>query len=454
MESTKKKWTLLKKVLVVFAALAVLAGGFFAFLLLRYGKAEKIYNEGRFDEAKVIFEKMGSFKSADEMVLRCDYTKALGLLNAGKTDEAKVVFESISEFEDSSDLVLECDYRKASGFLKEKKYDEAKVLFSSIVSYKDCSDLVFQCDYDKATDLLNAKAYDDAKALFNTISDFKNSSDMVLECDFRRGMEKLEGERYDEFMAVMNLVPAYKTYVFYSGWGFDYDEFGNLWKWNGKIELPKEALDIEEKEMGHEFDPFDMYLAFETDMNDYSREEELRAMFESLGDYSDSEKVVKDLTKIIGSKKFYALSFAEAKEEFDKYPDDDDFAFFSKACEMEMIRDLALEGNYKEVGSRLMNIIFDDEFLLEYYGKGSICDNEDFQTLVGGKVVKPKVARQHIVDGVMHQLNLMYMDDDKLGYFFYGICDREDTNYGFIDFSSEGVYISKDLHDKPIKRWE
>lgn len=428
--------------------------GLFAFLLLRYGKAEKIYNEGRFDEAKVIFEKMGSFKSADEMVLRCDYSKALGLLNAGKTDEAKVVFESISEFEDSSDLVLECDYRKASGFLKEKKYDEAKVLFSSIVSYKDCSDLVFQCDYDKATDLLNAKAYDDAKALFNTISDFKNSSDMVLECDFRRGMEKLEGERYDEFMAVMNLVPSYKSFVFYSGWGIDYDEFGNPWKWNGKIELPQEALEIEEKENGHESDPFDMYNAFETDMNDYSKEEELRTLFAELGDYSDAKNVVKDLTKIIGSKKFYSLSFAEAKEEFDKYPDDEDFVFFSKACEMEMIRDLALEGNYEEVGSKLLNIIFDDEFLIEYYGKGSVYDNEEYRTIIGGKAIKPKLARQHIVDGVMHQLNLMYMNDDKLGYFFYGICDREDTNYGFIDFNADGVYIGKMLNDKPVKRWK
>lgn len=405
METVKKKKGL-KVTLICIVFLAVIIGGFFAFLFIKYNKAVNTFNAGNYDEAKVIFTELKSFNGSEAMVLECDYAKAASLINNREYDAAKEVFATITEYKDSADMVLECDYRKASENLEKKNFDEAK-------------------------------------ALFYTISDYKDSETMISECDYQKGMSQLKGERYDEYMAVMNLVPAYKTYVFYGDW----DE------WDGCVNINDDAIAVATREPDHRDTPFEMYDYFETDLNDYSKEESLREFFMSLGEYSDSKKVVKDLTMIIASKKFYRLSFEEAKEEFDKYPEDEEFQFFSRVCDMEIIRDLAFNRDYDELGKRVL-ALENDDFLNEYYGKHSGYENEDYNLILNNKNVDLKYARHYRIDGVMHQIIYMYGTDGELVAFHYGVSDREDTNYGFLTFYADGKLAETRLWDTPSKRWE
>ncbi len=70
------------------------------------------------------------------------YEDAKALLDDGKYDEAIVLFEELEDYEDSKQLITECTYLKAISFMENNMYDEAFAIFEELGDYKDSADMI------------------------------------------------------------------------------------------------------------------------------------------------------------------------------------------------------------------------------------------------------------------------------------------------------------------------
>ena len=113
-----------------------------------YAAAQKLFKEGKFEEAITAFEKLEGFKDVAEQIDKCKnaiteqkYGDALKLLAEEKYEEAKTALEALGGFKDSAEKIAEAvkgiDYGKAVSKIAEGKIKEAYELLSGLEGFKD-----------------------------------------------------------------------------------------------------------------------------------------------------------------------------------------------------------------------------------------------------------------------------------------------------------------------------
>ena len=74
------------------------------------------------------------------------YREATALMDAGRYEEAIVAFEALGSYEDSTDKIKACKYNDAITLMDEGRYAEAITIFESLAGYKDSIDCIVECN--------------------------------------------------------------------------------------------------------------------------------------------------------------------------------------------------------------------------------------------------------------------------------------------------------------------
>lgn len=168
-----------------------------------YDAAAALEAEGKYLEAKKVFEAIRSYSDAAERALACGeayknqyepgYQNALTLMNEKKYDEAVAVFETLNGYEDSANKIDECKFNKvfdeAEALENAEKYEDAIPLYESLNLAEDvarCKDAIPQRDYAAAKALFDAQAYDEAQAAFEALGNYKDAQSMAEQCPIEK----------------------------------------------------------------------------------------------------------------------------------------------------------------------------------------------------------------------------------------------------------------------------
>jgi len=119
-----------------------------------YNEAMELYEEGSYEEAKVLFEELDDYEDSSEMVAACRYDIAMLAYEDESFEEAQVLFEELDDYEDSSEMVAACRYDIAMLAYEDESFEEAQVLFEELDDYEDSSEMVIVCKERIASDVL------------------------------------------------------------------------------------------------------------------------------------------------------------------------------------------------------------------------------------------------------------------------------------------------------------
>ena len=73
-----------------------------------YEKANTLFAQGQYDEARAIYVELGDYEDSAEKIKACDYAKATQLMEAGEAAQAAELFEALGDYVDSADLLVKC----------------------------------------------------------------------------------------------------------------------------------------------------------------------------------------------------------------------------------------------------------------------------------------------------------------------------------------------------------
>ncbi len=152
----KKKKSGVKITLLILIPVLLIASGVAAWLGISaankkaYEEAEKLAEEGRYEEALEAFEELGAFSDsadrAEEMAVlaeqSADYEAAMDLMLEGKYDKAIKAFEKLDDYADSEEMAESgVRYQQGldmlAGASQADDYKDAIAIFEAIIDYKE-----------------------------------------------------------------------------------------------------------------------------------------------------------------------------------------------------------------------------------------------------------------------------------------------------------------------------
>ncbi|MBE6741068.1 MAG: ABC transporter permease [Ruminococcaceae bacterium] len=146
---------------VIGITVASVFGGIYLHKNSLYNDAAQLVTEHKYDEARKIYEELGSFKDSEDQINNSSYLEAKYLMDSGKYDEAINVFNENRYYKDSKELIIKCNELKAEEFIKDKKFDEAFAIYSELNNSedaeKDYSEQIKECMYQYILANQNAK---------------------------------------------------------------------------------------------------------------------------------------------------------------------------------------------------------------------------------------------------------------------------------------------------------
>lgn len=145
------------------------------------------------------------------------YHKAQRLLEEGAYDDAKEVFDALGDYRDASDMSKESIYQKAEHLLEEGAYDDAKEAFDTLGEYRDASDMSKQSIYKKAEHLNDSGDYEHAIAVWKSIKEYSDSEERIekaeldlKEANYQSALENLENGEYKAAIEGFKKLGSYK----------------------------------------------------------------------------------------------------------------------------------------------------------------------------------------------------------------------------------------------------
>lgn len=145
-EKKEKQASIIKKAAVACVALLVTIMAVMCFKnvispAMKYSKAEKIYEEGNYEEAIAVMSELGDYKDAAEKIKQYKYDQAMALLEKGDKKGAKAYFKNISGYSDAKEkyeeIIKEEEYENAVVRVKSGQYDKALKVFIADPNYRD-----------------------------------------------------------------------------------------------------------------------------------------------------------------------------------------------------------------------------------------------------------------------------------------------------------------------------
>lgn len=188
----RKKKTLL--ISLAIALVTLIGAGIAVFFLVvkpsnEYKAAGTLFSQGRYAEAKPMYEALKNYKNSPTYVTYC---QAQLDLDAGNFDAAEAGFSSLGDLWNCADMAKESKYRKGQQFLQENNLDSAESVFKELGDYSDSATMLQEIAYRRATDLLEAKKYDDAASAFEALGEYKDSETMVKESIYQKGLGQMK----------------------------------------------------------------------------------------------------------------------------------------------------------------------------------------------------------------------------------------------------------------------
>lgn len=161
---------------------------------MNYSHAKKMLSEKKYDDAVAEFEKLGSYKDAENMVLQAKYNYAKQLVSNKKYDDAISIFEELDGYKDSKDMVLEAKYKDAKNLLSNEKYEEAISIFEELENYKDSKKMITQANskwiYKSVDEYIDKKEFDNAKKTL------KRKFDICTDKNAKKKMDEINQAEY------------------------------------------------------------------------------------------------------------------------------------------------------------------------------------------------------------------------------------------------------------------
>ena len=161
---------------------------------MNYSHAKKMLSEKKYDDAVAEFEKLGSYKDAENMVLQAKYNYAKQLVSNKKYDDAISIFDELDGYKDSKDMVLEAKYKDAKNLLSNEKYEEAISIFEELENYKDSKKMITQANskwiYKSVDEYIDKKEFDNAKKTL------KRKFDICTDKNAKKKMDEINQAEY------------------------------------------------------------------------------------------------------------------------------------------------------------------------------------------------------------------------------------------------------------------
>ena len=196
-----------------------------------YAEAERLLEDGRYDEAHQGFAALGDFSDSRQMAQESLYRKAQALRMEGAFQEAIDQFEALGDYadcrqqaEDTRAEWLEADYQAARELVDAGAYPAAAIAFEALGDYKDAPQWVVECqmlqredDYARATAAMEAGEYADAREMFLALGEYRESSRLAEECrslkqaeDYANGCAALDAGDYETAIALLEPLGSYE----------------------------------------------------------------------------------------------------------------------------------------------------------------------------------------------------------------------------------------------------
>ena len=175
-----------------------------------YQRAYALLEDGLYDEASQMFETLGDYKDASNMVLEAQYQKADSLAASKDYQSAINVWTSLADYSDSQERIIiaetewkEMNYQIALNLMEEEKYDKASNAFKAISGYKD-SDLKYaeslelkrETDYQTAVTAAKNGDYSVAVKYFGLVGDYKDAIEKGTDANYNYACQLLSQREY------------------------------------------------------------------------------------------------------------------------------------------------------------------------------------------------------------------------------------------------------------------
>ena len=161
---------------------------------MRYSHAKKMLSEKKYDDAVAEFEKLGSYKDAEDMVLEATTEKGKSLLEKGEYEKAKNIFESL----DNQKMVNQTICKEVQDLISKEEYEKAKTILRDIpYSIKKNNNDMLKLTYQLAGIYQTNAEYLKASGLYKDIEDYKDSLAKWGECQIQIGKDELSQKHYD-----------------------------------------------------------------------------------------------------------------------------------------------------------------------------------------------------------------------------------------------------------------
>lgn len=181
---------------------------------MSYNHAKKMLSEKKYDDAVAEFEKLGSYKDAEDMVLQAKYNYAKQLVSNKKYDDAISIFEELKDYKDSEDMIKKATYEKANDLLKNGDYKKAKDIFESLGNQEMVVETIFQ----EVSNLITEKKYDKARNELRWCPySIKKNNDNLKELTYQLADAYMNEEEYQSASEIFKDISDYKDSL--SKWG-------------------------------------------------------------------------------------------------------------------------------------------------------------------------------------------------------------------------------------------
>lgn len=190
----KRRKRILTAILAGVCVFALLRG--YVLPMITYKNAEKLREEGQYDDSSRMFFSLGSFKDAADQVKETAYQKAEYLLTEGKTEEASRVFAEVGDYRDAAERRWKVFADDAAELLAAGEYDKAEKEYAALYersgeAYQPAQEMVYECSYQKAGALEEEGKHDRALAIYAKIPTYKDSKEKQQAIHLIKGEDAL-----------------------------------------------------------------------------------------------------------------------------------------------------------------------------------------------------------------------------------------------------------------------
>ena len=165
--------------------------------------------------AKKVFEQLGTFGGANEMIAECDWVSARNFADEsttpGELAEASARLRALSGNPEALQKADETDLARARLLLAGGDRAAAEEALSLVPEGTgDRDSLLRDCRMAEAKELLENGKYDEARAIFLTLTDLPGTGDLAAECLYRPAEACMAAEDWDGAIELLSRIPDYR----------------------------------------------------------------------------------------------------------------------------------------------------------------------------------------------------------------------------------------------------